>query len=488
MPELDAATLGQQAVKLGLITPDQLLDAQDEVGRNGDLEAFLRALERKGILTPWQSSKLLKGETDGYFLGGYRILYKIASGSFGRVYRGDDPRTGTVVAIKVLRRKWSEDKHSIELFEREGKLGMTLRHPNIVEILAVNRDAVSRQHYIVMEFVEGGNLRELLAIRKKLEPAEALRIMEEAAVGLAFAAAKGFTHRDMKLTNILISSQGKAKLVDFGLAGMEHLVHKDEGGQVDRTVDYAGLEKATGAVQGDPRSDIYFLGSVLYELLTGRAPLDMSRDARRRMTRERYVNVKPMTKEEVNGPPSVFHLVEKMMAYNPLERYQTASQLLEGIREVRRELDGVQSRANAPAGKSLFIVEKDDRLQDALRTKFKELGYRVFLSPDPARALDRYKQQPYTALLIDARTVGDDSIWVFDRIVKEAARHEGTFAGLLIVSEEQEPQTKRLTLPPSAAVLVQNVTLKQAYRKLEELLGNEPPPSASLEGPLTGDQ
>src|SRR5207249_2695156 len=137
---------------------------------------------------PYQTSKLLKGDTEGYFLGGYRLLYKIASGSFGRVFRADEPETGRVVAIKVLRRRWSDNDHVIELFEREGKLGQTLQHPNIVEILNVSHDPITNQFFIVMEFVEGGNLRELQQTRnKKFDPAEALRIMEECAAGLAFA-------------------------------------------------------------------------------------------------------------------------------------------------------------------------------------------------------------------------------------------------------------------------------------------------------------
>src|SRR5439155_7633968 len=157
MAELDAASVAQLAVKLGLITPAQLQEAYEEIGeKTNDLNKLLKALERKDKLTPFQSAKLLKGDTDGYFLAGYRLLYKVASGSFGRVYRADDPRTGRIVAIKVLRKKWSENKHVIDLFEREGRMGMSLKHPNIVEILAVNQDPVSRAYYIVMEFIEGG--------------------------------------------------------------------------------------------------------------------------------------------------------------------------------------------------------------------------------------------------------------------------------------------------------------------------------------------
>src|ERR671931_2115723 len=137
----DAEAIAQLARRLDLVTDDQLLDVWAELGtRTGPPEPLLRALERKGYLTPWQGSKLVKGDTDGYFLGGYRLLYRIAAGSFGRVYRADNPRTGEIVAIKVLRRRWSEDQRKIGLFEREGKVGLQMQHPNIVKILAVNRD------------------------------------------------------------------------------------------------------------------------------------------------------------------------------------------------------------------------------------------------------------------------------------------------------------------------------------------------------------
>src|SRR5579871_3857991 len=140
MDIVDPSAIADLAVRVGLLTPAQVQEGWEEVGKIDTPEPWLRALERKGYITRFQSEKLLKGEKDGFFLGGYRILYKIASGSFGRVYRAEDPRSGRVVAIKVLRRRWSEDPQRIEFFEREGRVGMSLRHPNIVEILAVNRD------------------------------------------------------------------------------------------------------------------------------------------------------------------------------------------------------------------------------------------------------------------------------------------------------------------------------------------------------------
>src|ERR1700731_4726190 len=150
----DADTLAQQAVQLGLLGETVLREVRigmEDAGTAPD--QLLRTLERKGHLTPWQTQKLLKGDVDGYFLGGYRLLYRIKSGSFGRVFRADDPNTGVIVAIKVLRRRWSEQQGTIDLFEREGKVGLSLQHANIVRVLAVNFDRASHQYYIVMEFV-----------------------------------------------------------------------------------------------------------------------------------------------------------------------------------------------------------------------------------------------------------------------------------------------------------------------------------------------
>ena len=204
----DPVALGRLAVKVGLITEEQFRDALEEIGGKApDMMTLLRTLERKGWLTPWQSGKLLKGDDDGYYprrlpravQGGVRELRPRLPG--GRPARRPHRRR------QGAAQRWSEDQKRIDLFIREGRVGQTLKHPNIVEVLTMSQDPATKQYFIVMEFVEGGNLREILQIRKKLSPAEALRILEDAAAGLTYAYSRGVTHRDVKLTNLLISSR-----------------------------------------------------------------------------------------------------------------------------------------------------------------------------------------------------------------------------------------------------------------------------------------
>jgi serine/threonine protein kinase len=477
MPPLDAATVAQRAVKLGLATQAQVEECRDELGNDADRpSALLDALERKQYLTRWQREKLLKGDSDGYLLGGYRLLYKIASGSFGRVFRADDPRSGNVVAIKVLRRRWSDNPHNVELFEREAKLGMGLNHPNIVAILAVSRDPASKQYFIVMEFVEGGNLREIMKSRKRFDPADALRIMDDAVAGLTYAFSRRFTHRDIKLTNILISAQGVAKLVDFGLAGMvapQGFGREEESENVDRTVDYAGLERATSVETGDVRSDIYFLGCVLYEMLTGRSPILITKDKHARMARQRFEKVPPLRPEEVNAPQEVFaalvRLVETMMSLDPKRRYQTPAQLLQAVRDARKvaecQADNTQARE-----RSVYIVENNLRLQENLRQKLREIGYRVFIASDPRAALTRYRQLPFDAMIIDVGAVGEDGLTVFQQIQSEALRQNLPCAGIIVLAEEQADWAEKVTPHPKVAVMVRPVTLKGLSRKLQQLM------------------
>lgn len=484
----DASGIGTLALRLGLVTDEQvrecLTELDDKTAPGVDM---VRLLERKRYLTSFQGHKLLKGDTDGYFLGGYRLLYKIAAGSFGRVYRGDDPRAGQVVAIKVLRNKWMMDKQKVDLFLREGKLGMTIRHENIVSVLAVNQDSKTGQYYLVMEFVEGGNLRDILIGQKKLAVDLTLRYMEECARGLAYSHAKGLTHRDIKPTNILISAAtGQAKLVDFGLAEIStnssvHLQKqsdRDDDVAVDRTVDYAGLEKATGQKPGDVRSDIYFLGSVLYECVTGQSLMAVTKDRQSRMLARRYQEVEETlakTGPALGVPPPVMAVLRKMVAFDPAARYQTPTELVDALQACRAELRGQTApagpgRNRTPDGpKTLYAVEANEKLKLAFREKFKARGYRVLLSNDPAAAVKRYREQPYHTVILDAGTVGREAVAAYNRVLKESDAAALDLIAVLLLSEKQTDWQADAIPHDRGAVLLLPLNMKDLMRKIREL-------------------
>lgn len=441
MPDLNRKQMAQLIIKLRLASQTEVQDALEEVTDPGDdAEPLLSALSRQGLLTSLQVDKLLKGDMIGYFMGSYRLLYKIHSGTFGRVYRADDPGSHRVVAVKVLRQRWTDKPEVIQMFEREGRLGMGLRHPNIVEVLSVGKDEKTGQYYIVMEFVEGANLRDLLAIRKSFDTVETLKRLDDISNALAYANSKGVTHRDMKPTNVLIASTGVAKVTDYGLAQISaRFITEEDKANQQRTVDYAGLERATDAPYGDVRSDIYFTGCIAYEMLTGRSPLAHSRNKYQRMLRDRFMNVVPIKLEEIKGPgaATVQRLVQTMMELEPSRRFQTPAQLLEAIRQALAEATGTRVGSHSSL-QTVFVVENDEKLQNALREKLKKMGYRVFIASDPERALERFQQSPYNVLLVDVGTVGEEAITAVNHVLRKAKAQNMPCCAILIVSEDQD--------------------------------------------------
>ena len=236
MVEFTAEQIAQRAFDLNLLDERQLQEIWGSIGsRQLSGDEFRQILERRELLTNYQSERMLRGDRTGFFYGDYKVLYLVGTGTFARVYRASHKTTGEIRAVKVLRRRFVENVVESERFGREGQMGATLRHPNIVPIYEVATQGDNP--YIVMDFVEGRNLREFIKIRKKFEPAEATRLVTDVAAGLSYAFERGICHRDLKMSNVLVSSRGQAKLVDFGLAGGEELTDDDPEAANPRTID-----------------------------------------------------------------------------------------------------------------------------------------------------------------------------------------------------------------------------------------------------------
>ncbi len=436
-------------------------------GTNAPLDTFFQALLRRELITRYQAERILKGERHGYFYGRAKVLYQVGAGSFARVYRAVDRFSGTILAVKVLRNRYSNDPARRAAFQREGMTGRLLDHPNIVKIEDVGfEDGFS---FITMEFVEGQNLRELVRLRGAFDVALGLDIIRQVATALEYAHGKGVTHRDMKASNVLISSSGVAKLVDFGLAGVAAATDKSLSSAQPRTIDYATLERASGKPNDSMKGDIYFLGTLAYLTLAGHSALQESRDRAVRASPQRFTSVIPLGETAPSLPREVVNVVAKMMALDPDERFQSAG-------DVRRAVEALLSQAVAdpaaseprakpasapqqtalpqakavvaPAATSaaaqanrqptVMLVEKSRKSQETLRRFLQNLGYRVLLTESPRRALSRFATRPLPAdcLVISAQELGDEAVEAFNELSTDAFYAE--VPAILIASGRQE--------------------------------------------------
>jgi eukaryotic-like serine/threonine-protein kinase len=491
MSEFTPTQLSQRLVEVGLVEPIQVEQAWSDVGGiDGTCDDLLRALQRRELLTNLQIDKVLKGDRTGYFYGQYKVLYLIGAGTFARVYRSVHRETGRVVAVKVLRKRHRAEPVQVEQFMREAKVGIQLRHPNIVAIHEVDPDP--RNPYMVMEFVEGQTLRELVQIRKKIDPLTSCKLMLDVANGLAFAGALGITHRDMKLSNVLVTSVGKAKLVDFGLAALADT--SNEAALADcpsaRAIDYAALERGTGVRKDDPRSDIYFLGSMLYHILTGNSPLTETRDRLARLNVSRFREVPLIAKVDPSVPANVAAVVHKAMEFDPTKRYQTPTQVADDLKTTVARLESgdtvttariaagrensldEEDVSNEGANKTIMLVESKLEFQDLIREKLKKRGYRVLVIGDPSRALARFspeEEMPADCVLFSAPELGASALEAFNQFGLDA--HTAKVPAILLVDRKQQFVIRNAQLGDNRMMLAMPLKVRDLRIALLRLLG-----------------
>jgi eukaryotic-like serine/threonine-protein kinase len=461
-------------VRLRLVEPEQLEGFRSRLppgeDRAGDL---LRALESRHLLTPYQVSKLQKGESDALVLGNFKLLYRNASGSFARVFRAASLTDGRMVGLKVLRQRWAVNPRIVRLFRREADLGKKLIHEKIVPIYDVSSEGES--HYLTMEFVEGGNLRDFLNIRKKLSPIEATRCLIDLADGLDYAARMGVTHRDLKLTNVLMSTKGVGKLVDFGLAGDEVMDSEMGGDSLQRALEYATLERGTNAPPNDPRSDLYFLGGIYYELLTGVPPYPRTHSREERKQFSRYSSIRPIRSIDPNVPKGVVEIVERLMKIHPEQRYQSAGLVHTDALNVLAELEGRtrptpatvdESRNGKPALPTVLCIEHRLKQQDVIRDYLSRRGFRVLLFNDVRRALSRVRTDPPDCVVMMGDSIGEEIVDVYDQI---RGLNGERFVNIAVLAERQAGLRSQLEQTSTSRVMVQPITLRDLRREIHVL-------------------
>ena len=501
MSELTADQLAQRIYDCRLLETKEIDQALAAAGGRSVATSreLISVLVKTEKLTNWQIQRIMDGHRRGYYYGNWKVLYLVGAGTFARVYRGVHRTTGDVKAIKVLRNRYSNDEDTRDSFGREARMVMKLRHPNIVPIHEVDVDR--GRSYMVMDFVEGQNLRDYVRTHKGLRVRVALNILRDVASGLTYASERGITHRDMKLSNVLLTSSGSARLVDFGLATVNKDVADEGDGLFNpRSIDYAGLEKTSHAPRNDPRSDIYFLGCMFYHMISGASPLLETRERIKRLSVRRYKEIEPLTNHVEGLPHRVVILCGRLMELDPNKRVQSPSQALREIESViaamdsgnlaqyDKELSEKQAEEYARLihrdvegdGKTVMIIESNVKVQDSLREKLKDLGYRVLIVGDPVRAMQRFQdldpaeESPADCVIFGCAGLGVAALDAFNRFAQTEYCQE--IPAILLVSAKQQSFLERSDLCEHRTHLELPVKFKNVRRTLRRLLNIPDPP------------
>ena len=257
----------------------------------------------------------------------YEIVGQVGTGGMSDVYKAKDHALGRYVAIKVLKSEFSEDTNFVSKFRTEAQSAAVLEHPNIVNIYDVGSE--NGIHYIVMEYVEGITLKTYIEKKGQLTYKEALSIAIQVGRGIQAAHAKNIVHRDIKPQNIIISTDGKVKVTDFGIARAvsENTIHSDVMGSVH----YASPEQARNGYVSN-RSDIYSLGIVMYEMVTGRVPFDGDSTVAVAI-QHLQDEMDPPSKYAPNLPISLEKIIQKCTQKSPDRRYDSMESLLIDLRK-----------------------------------------------------------------------------------------------------------------------------------------------------------
>src|SRR6266540_117483 len=291
----------------------------------------------------------------------YRIVSKIGAGGMGVVYLAQDTKLDRKVALKILPADLASNRDRMDRFVREAKSAAALSHPNIAQIFEIGEH--DGTHFIAMEFIDGVTVREKIH-RERTELRKLLRYLQHVAEGLAKAHAAGIVHRDLKPDNIMITRDGHAKILDFGLAKLIErqpvpdadsselatavMPHHSIPGTVMGTVGYMSPEQAQGKTKEiDQRSDIFSFGCILFEAVTGKKPFEGD-SIIKSLHKVVYEPAPPIADFNPSAPAELQRIVRRCLAKDPDERYQSIKEVAIELKELRREMKGTGIDTTVP--------------------------------------------------------------------------------------------------------------------------------------------
>jgi serine/threonine protein kinase len=328
-----------------------------------------RSLIRDGLLTEFQAKLLLAGRRRGFLLRDrYKVLDQLGSGGMATVYLCEDIVQRRKVALKVLPPRQAADPVALERFRREARAVSVLNHPNIVCAYEMCQDA--ELHFLVLEYVEGISLQDLVQKEGPLAPNRAADCICQAAAGLQHAHEAGLVHRDIKPANLLLTPGGSIKVLDLGLArffndDQDNLTQEHDSRSILGTADYLAPEQAVDSHGVDIRADIYSLGCTFYFLLSGKAPF-ADKTVTQKLIHHQTCSPEPIRGKRPEVPKEMAAVLDRMMAKNLSKRYQTPGEVVAALQP--------WSKTVVSAGGAQFQASRKYREAEARRRRLLTIG------------------------------------------------------------------------------------------------------------------
>ena len=360
--------------------------------------------------------------------GRFEILEELGKGGFGYVYRAFDKELSEEVAIKLLKPSLAKSLEVIDRFKQEIRLTRKIKHKNVARIYDIGE--INGVRYISMEFIPGRDLRDRIKKEGAFSLEESLEVMLHIARGIEAAHTEGIIHRDLKPQNILLKSDGQAIILDFGIARSSESPEASTDVESIGSPNYMSPEQATGK-EADERSDIYSLGVLFFEMLTGVIPFH-SKSAEEAIYQ--HSKVRPPTPSSLNDsiPHEIDKIVLKCLEKKPNDRYQKIEKLIEDLHSfLAKPVDGGKKkfgydtqpvRLDEPAPKeerTILIASREQGLWEDLRTMLERLGLSVEFAKDGMQVLNLLQGSSYEMVCVDADITGIDGFEIC-RIMRKA--------------------------------------------------------------------
>ena len=392
-------------------------EVRDELRARPDSAAVLAELVDRELLTAYQAARLSHGDIDELILGNYRVLDFLGSGGMGVVLKAEHHLLRRPVAVKVLALAKNQDPKTLDRFVNEIWVLGQLQHPNIVTALDAGEIAPrdgqgTPQYYFVMEYVPGQNLEDLVKTHGPLDPALACDLMHQIAGALAEAHRHDLVHRDMKPSNVRVTPEGQAKLLDFGVTRIASR-RITQPGVLLGSLAFLAPEQAQDSSEVDIRADIYGLGGTLYWCLTGRTPFPAQANPMAELTQRLK---QPPPRVRVHRPdvaPELDELIATLMAVRPADRPTTPEAVQQAL------MPFLRSRGRAAGGQAasadvtppdvtpragvhqVLIVDDESSNRNLSRIVLEAVGLRCDEAANGRLALDAFESAAYDLVILD---------------------------------------------------------------------------------------